>query len=197
MTESEAYQKNTKEQYEMLGRFVEAFEMMVHEVREANIELAGRDGRNRRLLEVVFHHQALSAKPLFDIFRGIVAEILEDSIQEQKDKENGISDPDPPLMVNGKGNVIPFTTKDQDTFFGVLKHLQKTYDELSNQRNHLLHGTWFIGYPSNEDPFSEEFFVRRFKTTKQGLTVVQDLPKNATELWPGSAQISRGPRLHP
>jgi hypothetical protein len=64
--------------------------------REGSIELAARDGRNRGLLEIVFHHQALSAKPLFDIFRGIVAAILQDSIQEQKDKENGISETEPP-----------------------------------------------------------------------------------------------------
>lgn len=33
-TNEASYQKNTKEQYEMLGRFVEAFELMVNEVRE-------------------------------------------------------------------------------------------------------------------------------------------------------------------
>jgi hypothetical protein len=182
MTESEAYHKNTKEQYEMLGRFVEAFEMMVHEVREASIELAARDGRNRGLLEIVFHHQGLSAKPLFDIFRGLVAAILQDSIDEQSDKKNGISNAERPLMVDGKGNIVPFTIKDRDTFLGVLSHLQRIYGGLSSKRNDLLHGTWFVGYPSHEDPFSEEFYIRRLTTTKRGLAVVTDLPKNAPEL---------------
>ena len=166
----------------MLGRFVEAFEMMVHEVRESSIELAARDGRNRGLLEIVFHHQALSAKPLFDIFRGIIAAILRDSIQEQEDKKNGRSDTDPPLMVDGKGNVIPFTIKDRDTFLAVLKHLQTAYDDLSNQRNDLLHGTSFVGYMSEEDPSSSTFYVRRLKTTKHGLAPVKDLPKDAASL---------------
>jgi len=31
-TNNEAYKKNTKEQYEALGRFVEKFELMVNEV---------------------------------------------------------------------------------------------------------------------------------------------------------------------
>jgi hypothetical protein len=182
MTETEAYQKNTKEQYEMLGRFVEAFEMMVNEVRESSIELAARDGRNRALLEIIFHQQVFSAKPLFDIFRAIVAAILQDSLDEQKDKESGISNVEPPLMMDGKGNVIPFTIKDRETLLGVLKHLQINYDELSEKRNDMLHGTWFVGYPSTDDPFSEKFHVRRLTTTKRGLAVVSGLPKNAAEL---------------
>jgi hypothetical protein len=32
-TDKKAYSKNTKEQYEALGRFVEAFELMVDEIR--------------------------------------------------------------------------------------------------------------------------------------------------------------------
>ena len=182
MTESEAYQKNTKEQYEMLGRFVEAFELMVHEVRETSIELAARDGRNRRLLEIAFHHQALTAKPLFEIFRAIVAEILKDTIDGQRDKERGISNAEPPLIVDSSGNPLPLTIQDQETFLGVLQFIQTKYDELVKQRNDLLHGTWFVGYPSSDDPFSSEFYIRKFKTTKRGLTAVQGLPKNAPEL---------------
>ena len=49
------YTKNTKEQYEALGRFVEAFEAMVSEVREICIELLSKDGRHRNLIEVPFH----------------------------------------------------------------------------------------------------------------------------------------------
>ena len=41
MDEDEAYQKNTKEQYEMLGRFVAAFEHMVNNVRQYTISIAG------------------------------------------------------------------------------------------------------------------------------------------------------------
>jgi hypothetical protein len=182
MAESEAYQKNTKEQYEMLGRFVEAFELMVHEVREASIELAGRDGRNRTLLEVAFHHQVLSAKPLFDIFRALIIEILNDVLQEQKDKAEGMHETDPPLIVDRNGGPFPLTIKDRDTFFGVLGFIQGNYDSLVNKRNDLLHGTWFIGYISVDDPHSEDFHIRKLRATKQGLSSVKDLLKNAAAL---------------
>jgi hypothetical protein len=182
MTESEAYQKNTKEQYEMLGRFVEAFELMVHEVREASIELAGRDGRNRALLEVAFHHQVLTAKPLFDIFRVTVIEILNDVLQEQKDKAEGIYETDPPLIVDRNGNPFPLTIKDRDTFLGLLGFIQGKYESLVNQRNNLLHGTWFVGFISVDDPDSANFHIRKLRGTKHGLSTVEDLPKNATEL---------------
>src|ERR1700730_4099177 len=65
------YEKNTKEQYEALGRFVEAFEAMVNEVRESTIALIERDGKHRRLIEIVLHHQVLTAKPLYEIFRAV------------------------------------------------------------------------------------------------------------------------------
>lgn len=182
MTESEAYQKNTKEQYEMLGRFVEAFELMVHEVREASIELTGRDGRNRALLEVTFHHQALTAKPLFDIFRVTIVEILNDVLQEQKDRAEGIYESDPPLVVDRNGNPFPLTLKDRDTVLGVIGFIQGKYESLVNRRNDLLHGTWFVGFVSVDDPHSANFHIRKLRGTKKGLSNVDDLPKSANEL---------------
>jgi hypothetical protein len=42
-TDPERWKKNTKEQNEMLGRFVEAFELMVNEVRELCLFLASAE----------------------------------------------------------------------------------------------------------------------------------------------------------
>jgi len=70
-SDDNAYKKNTTEQYESLGRFVEAFERAVNELRECSITLIERDGKHTRLIEVALHHQALTAKPLFDIFRAL------------------------------------------------------------------------------------------------------------------------------
>src|SRR5258707_5279501 len=78
-SEPTAYEKNTRAQYEALGLFVESFEMMVNEVREICIErlCSGLGGSEReRLTEIPFHHQAMTAKPLFDIMRAIIAEIV-------------------------------------------------------------------------------------------------------------------------
>ncbi|HWN48568.1 MAG TPA: hypothetical protein VNO18_01820 [Xanthobacteraceae bacterium] len=71
-----SYEKNTKEQYEALGRFVEAFEAMVNEVRESTIALIERDRKHGRLIEIALHHHVLTAKPLYEIFRAVVIPLL-------------------------------------------------------------------------------------------------------------------------
>ena len=80
------YEKNTKEQHEALGRFVEAFEAMVNEVRESTIALIERDGKHCRLIEIVLHHQVLTAKPLYEIFRAVVVEVVDDAIFVEKNQ---------------------------------------------------------------------------------------------------------------
>jgi len=73
------YEKNTRLQYEALGRFVEQFEMMVNEVREISLErlLEGLDDHQKGgLIEIAFHHSVMTAKPLFDIMRAILADAL-------------------------------------------------------------------------------------------------------------------------
>jgi hypothetical protein len=157
-TNQEAYDKNTKRQYEALGRFVEAFEGMVNEVREICIESVCkgvRSSERERLVEIPFHHQNMTAKPLFDIMRAIIAEI-----------------------VNEESN---HNYADREVFKNVLTHIGKEYEALYWKRNDLLHGTWFIGYVGVDDPDASEFHIRRFKTTADGLAK-PELPKNAEEL---------------
>jgi hypothetical protein len=76
---------------------------------------------------------------------------------------------------------IIFTLAERDIFFGVLKTIADEYSELTNTRNSLLHGTWFIGFSSADDPSCAEFQVRKLKTTKEGLSR-EELPKNAAQL---------------
>jgi hypothetical protein len=180
-TNEESYKKNTKEQYEALGAFVEAFERLVHEVRESSIALIERDGRHTRLVEVVLHHQVLTAKPLFDIFRALIMEIIDDAIKADKEKAEGLQDLDPPLATDVLGEPLHFTIAERDTFFGVMAAISTEYERLNNRRNELLHATWFIGFVGNDDPNASEFYVRKFTTTKKGLVPV-DLPKNAGQL---------------
>ena len=86
MRKSEAYQKNTKEQYETLGRFVEAFEMMVDEVRTCCMMLMGPNPFDDRLPLIAFHHGAMTAKPLFDIMRAMIAQLAkrDDTIDDDE-----------------------------------------------------------------------------------------------------------------
>lgn len=180
-SDAATYKKNTTEQYESLGRFVEAFERIVHEVRESSVALIERDGRHARLIEVALHHQALTAKPLFDIFRALIIEIIDDAIRTEKDEEAGIIDGDPPLLADAHGKPRHFTIKERDTYLGVLAALAAEFEDLANRRNELLHATWFVGFVDNDDPNASEFYARKYKTTKAGLTPI-DLPKNASQL---------------
>ena len=182
MPDDEVYQKNTKEQYEMLGRFVEAFEMMVFEVRQVTLTVSSRDIRNYTLIETILHHNALTAKPLFDILRAVIAEVLKDTIKQQDDRAKGFHDVDGPIWTDGFGKPVPLTIQERDTFLGVMSFINGKYDELAKRRNDLLHGTWFVGYPSSDDPDSAEFYIRRARTSGSGLSFALDLPKKATEL---------------
>ena len=153
------YQRNVSAQYEALGTFVERFELMVNEAREVCIEsICNSIGRSERLglIEISFHHQVMTAKPLFDIMRAIIAEI-----------------------VNEEGSQH---YADRAVFKDVLTHIAKEYNSLYWKRNDLLHGTWFIGYTGENDLAASQFEVRKYKTTKNGLERATELPKNATEL---------------
>jgi hypothetical protein len=66
-----AWKNNTAEQYAMLGRFVEAFELMVNEVRELCLFLAARDGRNAILVQTILHHQVFTAKTALRCSKGV------------------------------------------------------------------------------------------------------------------------------
>jgi hypothetical protein len=156
VTDFEAYNKNTQEQYEALGRFVVAFEAMVNEVRDCSINLLLTEDEVSALVDIAFHHPVLTAKPLFEIFRALIVEFL--------------NLPD-----------ITITTKDRDTFQGVLKTIATEYFELTNIRNTLLHGTWYIGYSTPDDPNAETFSLRKFKPTSSGLEK-EDAPTRAFNL---------------
>jgi hypothetical protein len=157
-TNEEELKRNTTEQYAALGRFVEAFELMVNEVREICIEriCAGIGSSEReRLIEISFHNQSMTAKPLFDIMRAIIAEIVSVSTSPHY--------------------------ADRGTFKKVLSCIETEYSHLYNKRNELLHGTWMVGYVSSDDPGAKEFVVRKYKTTADGLAVAR-MPKNSTDL---------------
>jgi hypothetical protein len=154
VSNSEAYEKNIKEQFETLGRFVEAFENMVDEVRSSCMLLMGPNPFDDRLPLIAFHHGAMTAKPLFDIMRAMIAQLA---------KGDDIDDDERPV------------------FKSVLNQIAREYNDLVNMRNNLLHGTWFIGYSSTEDPDAAEFYVRKQTSTKDGLGLL-DLPKTAEEL---------------
>lgn len=173
-----AYAKNTKEQYEALGRFVEAFELMVDDIRgicgdcisaavgalnppikpdEKSWEDWIKEENDRRLLiSVPFNHQSMTAKPLFDIMRAIIAEVVN----------------------------VPssYHYNERTTYRDLLKHIEKELSSIYWKRNDLLHGTWLVGYSHQDDPDASTFVIRKYRITADGLKRVSELPKDATEL---------------
>jgi hypothetical protein len=176
------YKKNTEEQYAALGRFVEAFESMVAEARLMCIEIIGCKRRQSDLANVALNHQCITAKPILDILRALIAEVMEDAFEAQRfHKENGTDIRQRFLSSIGDLDPIKFTIAERDTVKGVLKTIASEYEALANKRNNLLHATWMIGYVSQDDPNSEQFYVRKYSAGATGLEVI-DLPKNATQL---------------
>ncbi|MGA2055464.1 MAG: hypothetical protein ABSG88_09155 [Bradyrhizobium sp.] len=156
ITDIGTYNKNTKEQYEAIGRFVASFEAMVGETRDCIADLLVGESPNTHLVQIALHHSALTAKPLFEIFRTLMVEYL---------RLPGVTD----------------SELERNSFNGVLAVIAGEYMKLANIRNTLLHGTWFIGYPDSEDPNSENFLLHKLKPTKSGLEK-EDVPKQAAEI---------------
>src|SRR5690242_9753533 len=128
--EPTAYQRNVKEQYEALGRFVEAFEAMASEVREGVIEFLSRDGRHRWLIATALHHQNLTAKPLFDILRAAMMEIINDALAEASQPFKPTALSAPPLRLSRDGKPLNIPIKDRDSFSGVLNTIAAEFEDL-------------------------------------------------------------------
>ncbi len=164
----EEYRKNTQEQYAAVGRFVEAFEAMVHETRSGahSLMLHGYIVKFSLALQITnlvgipLYHQSLTAKPLFEIFRAVLME--KSSYPEYK-------------------AALKITDAQINIFRGALSAISREYEYLANKRNELLHGTWSIGYVSAEDPHAAKFQVDKYKTTGSGMSKLE-LPTIATEL---------------
>jgi hypothetical protein len=164
----EEYEKNTQEQYAALGRFVEAFERMVHEARDGanSLMLHGYHLdpltalQISTLISIPLYHQALAAKPIFEIFRALLME--------------KITDPSYRKTYN-------ITDEHVVIFGGALGAISGEYEFLANKRNELLHGTWFIGFTDETNPHAAQFQVNKYKTTGSGMSKLE-LPKTAPEL---------------
>ena len=168
-TDKAQSEKNSKEQYEALGRFVEAFELMVDEIRGTCLDRIWEAvTRNtglahdpdyffrKMLIDIPLHQQNMTAKPLWDVARSVVTEI-----------------------VSQEGNAHH---TDRAKFKSLLGSMEGELGTLMHKRNTLLHGTWLIGFTSEDDPNNEKFRVRKFQTTADGLQQVKELPQDVSQL---------------
>lgn len=147
--------------YTELGRFVEAFELMIFALRSACIIILSNPAPKwQALIRIPFHHSSMTAKPLIDIFTSIVGTMLHDT-----------------------DTVAAWKLNEQEltAFKGVLRQVGADCEKLASKRNNLLHGTWFIGL--NPDPTDlSRFFVEKSTTTGAGLKPIESIPKDIVEL---------------
>jgi hypothetical protein len=129
-TREARYNRQTTENFAAIGRFVQAFELMVHATRTGSLLLVAKDHSQQALLNRILHHSALSAMPLFEIWRSLVTAIVTELLP----------------------NLAP---EQRDTTLLVLSQLAKDFQEIVAERNKLLHATWLIGWAgSGEQDFS-------------------------------------------
>ena len=143
-TREQRYHRQTEESFASLGRYVQEFEGMVDVVRQGCIDLLG----GTELAQVVMHGQAFTAYPLMVTLRAM-------------------------LMTVFKNNSSAFSTADVEVAGKLLAHIQNSLQNATNARNALLHGTWYIGYTSEDQNDFSDVRVYKGKITGSGMQMDQ------------------------
>jgi hypothetical protein len=163
-------ERNRAEQFEALGRFVQAFEDMVDEARVLCMDIVSDLGRgsnpdqilHRTALHIIFYHQSITAKPIFELVRAMIGQMLNDEAFQIR---RGIS------------------PEDRFIFLEIVKHANAEYEKLTAIRNDLLHGVWSVGTPWDDESDDAEFFLYKPKSNRDGFIGKRDdLPRSATQL---------------
>ncbi len=109
-TRDEKFSRQTCEQFEWIGRFVQSFELMVDAARGSALLLLRPVPQ--RMLNIVLHHSSMTAWPLFEIVQALYGEMI---AQDTFPKEQA------------------------DVVRGVLKQVAADYSDLLSQRNIVSH----------------------------------------------------------
>lgn len=144
--------------FEVLGRFVQAYELMVASVRDCCITMTQPKGDFQgRAIRILLNHQSMSAQSLWDVMRGLLAEVLSD-----------------------KNNKFP--KADNDVALALTQQLTDDWGKLTRRRNDFLHGTWRIGMEGVLDPEPPDaLLVTKYKVTIKGLQSAPP-PKDVAEM---------------
>jgi hypothetical protein len=136
----EKYEMQTSELYAGLGAFVAEFEQVVHSLREALVITLSRYGTPQALLQPAFAE--LTAAPLAMTFQATMARAIQLSSLDDSEKKLGCD---------------------------ILTSVGRQLKTLTEIRNEIVHGTWFIGWASEEQ---EDFSIAegyKLKNTKTGM----------------------------
>lgn len=148
----EKWERQTKDSFEALGRFVQAFELMIAAIRHTATGFV-QTRENSDMVILIFNHGAMSAKTLWDLCHAFL-----------RIKVKALA-PGP----------------DADVASAMVAQMHKEVGDLAEMRNGLLHGTWHIGWTNSEEEDFSKLGVHKFEVKKDGLRA-RDLPKTAEEL---------------
>ena len=155
-TRHERFTRQTKEQYELVGRFVQEFEFISLQCRSTCMLLLVPGPHQHLMLQILLHNSSLTAFPLFEVTRAILAEFLK-RIAGQIPKE------------------------DREFIETVLSQSELEFRSLNTTRNDLLHGTWMTGWGRLTEEDYSELRVFKYKPNKSGFATAKT-PANTKEL---------------
>ena len=187
--------KHAEEVFAALGFFVQGFERVVSSLRGHCTEMVMGFKRgisfdpafpyavamtaHIKISAMIFHHDAITARPLLDLWRALIF-------------ENAKAIPN--LSENGRK-----VSED------IVAEIAKEFLALVDARNRLLHATWRVGYwmpdPPSESGISGEIdfsrlLVEKYRISKSGFQKRDDLPRSHDELRQlGSAAQNLGTKL--
>jgi len=133
------YAAQTEELYAGLGAFVAAFEQVIHTMRNVLVMVLSHDYQSQQLIRPAYAE--LTAAPLTSTFQATLARMIEFSELDDSGKENGKR---------------------------ILASVCNQIRAMTETRNEIVHGTWFIGWASEtQDDFSIASGFKE-KNTKEG-----------------------------
>jgi hypothetical protein len=151
-TRHQRWEQQTADNFVALGRYVQAFEHLVGRARSGCSTLLG----GTEFAQIVLGHQALTAKPMFDILRAMMITAI-------------------------RSNIARFTPSDVKTANSCLRYLSQSVQDVISDRNTLVHGTWYIGWNGRSERDFREISMYKTKVTGDGVRL--DMPvKSVQEL---------------
>jgi hypothetical protein len=187
--------ETARDQFASLGLFIQNFENVVNALRNDCAHIV--QGRNRGLsggnpkvfvmssniASLVFHHENMSAKPILDVWKALMAEECRAlCILERLSK------------------------KGDETTKAIVKEISAEFRVIYEARNSLVHATWSIGYWFKENDF-DTLNLKKWKVSGDGFQQRIDLPtsfdeivalaKRANKLWGKLGRLSQFFYYHP
>lgn len=156
LSRDERFRLQTTEQFAALGRFVQAFEGMVSAFRSSIIFVFGGGLHNQQLLNILLHHRAMTAQPLFEVMRAHYAVKL--------DQLGDSADPAERAVVDA-----------------AMSYLSRECNDLFSIRNNLLHGSWYIGWASQDQEDFSKILAYKHKVGGSGLSTAS-MPASSADL---------------